>query len=630
MDRLIVRLALLAALGACSPTPAPGPSASPTDQSATTADGRASGEGAAGEAPSADAFLAEVVPEYKRLQYASAEAAWAANTRIVEGDDSLVEAEKAAARAFSDWLGSDAVLGRARAVLDSGQELTDLQRRQLEVLVYEAAPNAAAHKELVQRRINAEADQNQRLFGFSYTLDDKEITPNEIDRMLVAETDLTRRKKVWEASKAIGPTLREGLLELRALRNETVQKAGYEDYYQYQVSDYGMTADEMDALLQQLLTELWPLYRELHTWARYELAERYGAEMPDNLPAHWLPNRWAQSWSPIITVEGQDLDAALSKKTPEQIVQEGEAFYVSLGFDPLPSSFYEKSSLYPVPPDADYKKNNHASAWHMDLDQDVRSLMSVEANTEWYKTVNHELGHIYYYQAYSTPDVPILLRRGANRAFHEAVGTQMGMAATQRPFLIARGLVDGDAQVDETALLLQEALDLVVFMPFAVGTMTRYERDLYRGDLPADKLNAHWWALAAHYQGIAPPTPRDESFTDAATKTHINNDAAQYYDYALSTVLLFQLHEHIATKILKQDPRATNYWGNAEVGAFLKSVLAPGGTRDWRELLKETTGSDMSARPMLRYFEPLMAWLKQQNEGRTHTLPETLGPPPGP
>ena len=94
-------------------------------------------------------------------------------------------------------------------------------------------------------------------------------------------------------------------------------------------------------------------------------------------------------------------------------------------------------------------------------------------------------------------------------------------------------------------------------------------------------------------------------------------------------MLLFQLHEHIATNILKQDPRATNYWGSTETGTFLKSVLEPGGTRDWRELLKETTGADMSARPMLRYFEPLMAWLKKENEGRVYTLPEKLERPPG-
>lgn len=615
MPRALVCLALAATLAACTGTPAPTPEPEPAVD-------------AAGHQESAQAFLDAITPEFQRHYATVSEAEWAANTRIVEGDDSLVAASKAAHEAYAKWLGSEEVLGRALELMKHEEQLTDLQRRQLESLIYQAAPNAAANAEIVKKRIDAEAEQNQRLYGYAFMLDGKEITPNEIDRALREEHDLGRRQAVWESSKAVGPTLREGLIQLRSLRNETVQKAGYEDFYQYQVSPYGMSADEMDALLHQLLQELWPLYRELHTWVRYELAERYDEEVPETLPAHWLPNRWGQSWSALVEVEGLDLDAALTSKEPEWVVKEGEAFYVSLGFEPLPASFYEKSSLYPVPEGADYKKNTHASAWHMDLEDDVRSLMSVEPNAEWYGTVNHELGHIYYYQAYSRPEVPLLLREGANRAFHEAVGTQMGMAASHRPFLIERGLVDADAEVDETKALLKEALDTVVFMPFSVGTMTRFERDLYRGELPEDQLNARWWTLVEHYQGITPPTPRDESFTDAATKTHINDDPGQYYDYALSTVLLFQLHEHIATKILKQDPRATNYWGSKETGAFLKTVLEPGATRDWRELLKETTGADMSAKPMLRYFEPLMTWLKKENEGRTYTLPETLELPP--
>ena len=153
--------------------------------------------------------------------------------------------------------------------------------------------------------------------------------------------------------------------------------------------------------------------------------------------------------------------------------------------------------------------------------------------------------------------------------------------------------------------------------------MTEFEYSLYAENLPADQYNAKWWDLVQKYQGIVPPSPRGpRTYCDAATKTHINDDAAQYYDYAISYVLLFQLHDHIARKILKQDPHATNYYGSKEVGDFLRTILSPGGTRDWRELTREATGADLSAQPMLRYFEPLMAYLKQQNEGRVATLPD--------
>ena len=119
-----------------------------------------------------------------------------------------------------------------------------------------------------------------------------------------------------------------------------------------------------------------------------------------------------------------------------------------------------------------------------------------------------------------------------------------------------------------------------------------------------------------------PPTERGEEYCDAASKTHINDDPAGYYDYALSFILLFQVHDHIAKNILHQDVHSTNYFGNKEVGTFIKDIMTPGGSGDWRKMLKEKTGDDLSARAMLDYFAPLMDWLKKQNEGRKYTLPE--------
>ncbi|MFI5173097.1 MAG: M2 family metallopeptidase, partial [Chitinophagales bacterium] len=149
-----------------------------------------------------------------------------------------------------------------------------------------------------------------------------------------------------------------------------------------------------------------------------------------------------------------------------------------------------------------------------------------------------------------------------------------------------------------------------------------FEYALYAQNLPKDQYNAKWWELVKKYQGIVPPTMRGEEYCDAATKTHINDDPAQYYDYSISNVLLFQFHDYISKNILKQDPHATNYWGSTATGDFLKKVMTPGATVDWREHLKNSIGSEMSAKPMLDYFMPLMDYLKRANAGRTYTLPE--------
>lgn len=570
-------------------------------------------------------FLTDYNNEYQRLYTISSETQWKVNTYIKEGDSLTGKANDDAAKAMADFTGSQKVIDSVQLFLKWKTDLTEIQIKQLDMILYTAANNPESMKDMVTERIKAETQQIKNLFGYHFTIDGKKVSTNDIDDILNNSNNLAQRQKAWNASKEVGSTLKEGLVNLQMLRNKTVKPLGYSDFFSYQVSDYGMTNEEMMKMNQEMIQEVWPLYRELHTWARYELAKKYGVkEVPDEIPAHWLSNRWGQDWGAMVDVKGLNLDSALKTKPASWFAEQAERFYVSIGFPPLPKTFYEKSSLFPLPKDADYSKNNHASAWHMNLNDDVRSLMSIEPNSEWYETTHHEFGHIYYYLTYSNKDVPFVLRGGANRAYHEAFGSMMGLAAMQKPFISGIGLLPGDVVTNDTMQLLKEALNYIVFIPWSAGVMTNFEHDLYTNNLPADQFNKHWWDLVKTYQGIVPPSPRDEKYCDAASKTHINDDAAQYYDYALSYLLLFQVHEHIAKDILHQDPHATNYYGNKEIGAFLQKMMYPGASGDWRKILKDNTGSDLSAKAMVNYFMPLMDYLKKQNAGRKYTLPEKI------
>jgi peptidyl-dipeptidase A len=577
------------------------------------------------EQTAAQQFIDGYASRYVQFYSRSSDAQWAANLEIKEGDSSKTIAAREADEAMAVFTGSKENIEQARKFMEQKDKLTELQVRQLEQILYAAANNPQTVADLVKQRIRAENDQTKLLYGFQYLLGGKKVSTNDLDAILKKETNPAKRLAAWEASKAVGPTLKGGLLNLRNYRNQTVQALGYHDYFTYQVSEYNMSSDEMMQTMDRLIKELYPLYRELHTWMRYELAARYKVSaVPDYLPAHWLPNRWGQDWSAVVDVKGINLDSVLGTKSAEWIVREGEKLYTSIGFPALPQTFWDKSSLYPYPADSAVKKNNHASAWHMDLANDVRSLMSVEPNSEWFETANHELGHIYYYNTYTNNDVPPLLRKGANRAYHEAIGTMMGLAAMQKPYLVGRGLIPANAQTNETQSLLKEALNSVVFIFFASGTMSNFEKAMYVDSLPADQFNKKWWELARKYQGIVPPSERGENYCDAATKTHINDDPAQYYDYALSYVLLYQLHNHIAKTILKQDPRATNYYGQTAIGDFIRKITYPGASKDWRVVLKESTGEELNAKAMLEYFQPLVSWLQEQNKGRKYTLSEKM------
>jgi len=554
----------------------------------------------------------------QKLYAVASDAEWKASTDVKEEHTGQRVGANQAKAVFE---GNPYIIEKTKNYLKHRDRLDDLSVRQLETVLYKAAENPGTLPDVVTARVAAEARQSAILDGFEFCYDRqgdkcaKVVTPNQLDEILTTSTDLAERKHAWEVSKQTGPALKPGLIELQGLRNRVAREMGFSSFFDLQVSDYGMSVKEMKAAAEQWNAQLKPLYDQLHTWAKHKLAERYKQPVPRRIPAHWLGNRWGQAWPGI--VEGVDLDELFKGRTPEWVVQQSEKFYVSLGMPQLPKSFWEKSDLYDLPPNASRKKNTHASAWHIDLDKDVRSLMSVKANADWFFTSHHELGHVYYYMAYSNPDVPVTLRGGANRAFHEAIGDLISIAARQPLYLKEIGVMPKEMKIDQTAYLLNEALDdALVFIPWSAGVMTAWEHDLYEQNLSGDQFNKRWWDYVAKYQGIEPPSPRGEEFADAATKTHINDDPAQYYDYAMAYLIKYQLHMHIAKNILKQDPHNCNYYGNKEVGQFLWNILKLGRTKDWRQVIKEATGEEISARAMLEYFAPVMKFLQEENKGR--------------
>jgi peptidyl-dipeptidase A len=564
-----------------------------------------------------DQFLAEYNANYRRLWTDFEGANWNAASNITEENTA---AKIVASKAMADYVGSRQVIEQLR-MIRGRLDLTDFQDRQIEMAWQLAAHYPGTAASTVEKLITTEAVLEDSLYSFEYILnlegkEPRTVTPNEMDELLLTSRDLKVRQAVWETSKSVGPKLKDGLVQTQELRNATAREMGYSSFFALEVADYDMTSLEMIQLMDEVVAGIMPLYQQLHCWVKHELAARYGvAEVPQRIPAHWLGNRWGQEWPGI--VEGIDLDAMFRDVQPQWMIEQAERFYTSMGFDPLPLTFWGRSDLFELPAGADRKKNTHASAWHIDLDQDVRSLMSVKANFSWFQTTHHELGHIYYYLAYSRDEVPPILRTGANRAFHEGVGTLVELASSQMPYMQQLGLLSEDETPEEIRWLLTQALQgPVVFLPFACGTMTHWEHDLYEEDLPRHLMNTRWWEYSGRYQGIDAPTIRGEEYCDPATKTHIIDDPAQYYDYALSSVILHQLHRYICREILDQDVRTANYFGNKQVGMYLHSILQLGATRDWRVVMQQATGEDISSAALLEYFDPLMVWLQQQNEGR--------------
>ena len=276
------------------------------------------------------------------------------------------------------------------------------------------------------------------------------------------------------------------------------------------------------------------------------------------------------------TLKAQRWDAVRMVKT-------GEAFFGSLGLDPLPKTFWERSMLV-KPPGRDVVC--HASAWDVDNEDDLRIKMCIEITGEDFNTIHHELGHNFYQRAYNKQ--PFLFRDSANDGFHEAIGDTIALSVTPE-YLVKIGLLDKapDASHD-IGLLLSRALEKVAFIPFGL-VIDQWRWKVFSGEVAPDRYNSAWWDLRLKYQGIAPPSPRGEQFFDPGAKYHVP-DNTPYMRYFLANVLEFQFHRALSKAAGCTTPlhRCSIYESKA-AGAKLNATLSLGMSKPWPDALEAMT-----------------------------------------
>ena len=424
----------------------------------------------------------------------------------------------------------------------------------------------------------------------------------------------------------VGAPMKEDYARLVEIANEGAAELGFDNVGAMWRSGYDMDPDEFTAVTDRLWEETRPLYEALHTYVRWKLNEKYGdAVQPPTGPirADLLGNMWAQEWGniyPLVAPEGAgelgyDIGELLEAqgKGPLDMVKAGEDFFSSLGFEPLPETFYERS-MFTKP--ADREVVCHASAWDIDNKDDIRIKMCIKVNADDFVTIHHELGHNYYQRAYK--DQPYLYLNGANDGFHEAIGDMIALSITPE-YLVQIGLLDR-SQVPgadkDIGLLLRQAMDKVAFLPFGL-LVDKWRWGVFDGSISPAEYNTAWVDLKRDYQGVEPPVERPADAFDPGAKYHIPGNTP-YMRYFLARILQFQFYEAACKQAGWDGPlHRCSFYGNEEVGRNLNAMLEMGASKPWPDALEAFTGTrEMSARPMLEYFAPLKAWLDEQNKGK--------------
>jgi peptidyl-dipeptidase A len=457
----------------------------------------------------------------------------------------------------------------------------------------------------------------------TFTLDGEKLDLTGLEEILDTSRDPEQLAKAWAGWRTIAEPMSGRYARMVEIANEGARELGFSDLAQMWLSNYGMSAEEIEREAERLWTQVEPLYEQLHCDVRAHLNESYGDDVQPAagpIRADLLGNMWAQQWGniyDIVAPEGADpginLTAILRERgyTPRRMIETAESFFTSLGFDPLPETFWERS-LFEKPRDREVIC--HASAWDVDSRNDVRIKMCTDVNADDFQTVHHELGHNFYQRAYAEQDV--LFQDGAHGGFHEAIGDFVALSITPE-YLRTIGLIDDVPPASaDTGLLMQQALDKIAFLPFAL-MMDQWRWRVLRGEVAPAQYNAAWWELREQYQGLRPPVERPAEAFDPGAKYHIPA-SVPYLRYFLSFIMQFQFHEAACKAAGWDGPlHRCSIYGNEEVGRRFEAMLEMGASRPWPDALEAFTGTrQMDGSAIISYFEPLMTYLEEQNASR--------------
>jgi peptidyl-dipeptidase A len=558
----------------------------------------------------------------KRLDVLSRKAAragWVQNNFIT------VDTQKIAADAQSDLAAAVTELALGARRFEGVQLSEDVSRKLMLLKLQLAAPapsNPAERDELTALGSWLEGEYGKGKYCRATGRDQQCLDINQASEVLATSRDSKELLDVWQGWHRVGAPMRTRYERFVELSNKGARELGFDNTGVLWRSFYDMPPDAFAAEVDRLWTQVQPLYVALHTYVRSKLAGKYGAgALPPGgmLPAHLLGNMWAQDWAnvyplvaPPASGEGYDLTASLKRRGVDErgMVKYAERFFTSLGYQPLPAAFWERS-LFRKPADRDVVCHASASGW--DAPEDVRIKMCVQINAEDFQVVHHELGHNYYDLFYARQ--PYLYRGSAIDAFHEAVGDVIALSATPG-YLKEIGLIErAPSEKGDLEYLLKTALLKVGFLPFGL-LIDQWRWKVFSGEIPPADYNKAWWQLREKYQGVTAPLPRTESDFDPGAKYHIPSNTP-YTRYFLADVLQFQFHRALCREAGFTGPlHRCSIYGNKQAGAKLAKMLEMGSSKPWPEAIAALSGeSKMDATAILDYFAPLKAWLDEQNRG---------------
>ena len=567
-------------------------------------------------AADAEAFLVDAEARLVDLWSAYRRAAWIDSRYATEDTAVVVETAR------RERLDGMARLAHAAARFDA-VELAAPLRRKLWLLRTASAAVGPASATLQQELSEVLAGM-RRAYDRSASCTVRSgvcLDPPALERLFAESRETDERLDAWLGWLRAAAPGRPAFRRFVELANAGAGELGFRDTGILWRAAHDLPPDTLTADVDRVWDEVRPLYESLHCHVRARLGETYGTAVvpPDGtIPAHLLGSPWAGRWDALYDLvrprgsdPGDDLTRRLEQRRVDTVAMArlGEDFFGSLGFDPLPATFWERSLLAGP---AVQGSGCRAGAWQIDAGADVRLRMCPQDAGNDFVTVHAMLGRAHHQWAYRRQDP--LFRSAAAAGLEVAVAGAIRLSMNP-DYFVRVGVLDRAPETDVGALLRQ-ALDAVAHVPFGLA-LDRWRWAVFSGEVEAEAYNRRWWELRSEYQGVGPAVPRGAAAFDPGAAAAVAGNEP-LLPGVMGRILQFQLHRALCRAAGVDGPlHRCAFFESPEAGARLRALMELGASRPWPDALEMITGKrGLDAGAMLEYFRPLASWLDAQNEGR--------------
>lgn len=471
-----------------------------------------------------------------------------------------------------------------KSLKESDKIKDELLSRQIDIL-YDAYLENQIEPELLKKIVDLSTQIEKNFSTFRATIGSKKVTDNDIREILRTETDSTKRKEAWLASKQVGQEVYSDIIRLVNLRNQAARKVGFNNYHTLSLITSELKVEELDQIFDELEKLTQEPFAELKTELDKRLADMYNVKVEELSPWHYHDPFFQET--PLIY--NLDLDSYYQNKDVKELAVK---FYASIGLDV--ESIIARSDLYERE-----GKNPHAFCTDIDHQGDVRILCNLKNNEYWMETILHELGHGIY-DKYNNPKVPFLLREPAHIFTTEAIAMLFGRLSRNAVWMQQMlGLSYEQQREIEKVSSKYAKLKQLIFARWVL-VMYNFEKQLYVN--PDQNLNSLWWEMVEKYQLLK--KPKDREAPDWAAKIHFTIAPCYYHNYMLGELLASQLRHYVIHNILKlESVRDVSYVGQHNVGDFLhRKVFEPGAIYRWNDMIEKATGEPLTPKYFVEEF----------------------------